>query len=68
MFFRSIVASSNDSSNSLFNILLNFFVFITFQFRLRRRIDFVYVLRFSIILIDKFFDKFFYFLVYVAIY
>jgi len=59
IFFRSIVASSNNSNNSLFNILLNFFVFITFQFCLKQRISFVCVLRFSIILIDKKFDELF---------
>ncbi len=30
MLFYSIVMFSNNSSNSLFNILLNFFIFITF--------------------------------------
>ncbi len=30
MLFCFIVASNNNSSNNLFNILLNFFVFITF--------------------------------------
>ncbi len=49
----SIVAFNNNLSNNLFNILLNFFKFITFQFCLKRRIDFVCVLRFNIVLINK---------------
>ena len=53
MLSRSIVAFNNNLSNSLFNILLNFFVFITFQFCLKRRINFVYVLKSSIVLINK---------------
>ncbi len=51
--FYSIVASSNDSNNDLFNILLNFFVFIIFQFCLKQYINFVYILRFNIVLINK---------------
>ncbi len=48
-----IVASNNNSNNNLFNILLNFSIFIIFQFYLKQRIDFVYVLKFNIILINK---------------
>ncbi len=48
-----IVASNNNLNNNLFNILLNFFVFITFSFCLKQRINFVCILRFNIVLIDK---------------
>jgi len=62
MLSYSIVAFNNNLSNNLFNILLNFFKFITFQFCLKRRIDFVCVLRFNIVLINKWFDELFIFL------
>jgi len=50
---RFIVESNNNSNNSLFNILLNFSIFITFQFCLKQYINFIYVLRFNIVLINK---------------
>ncbi len=42
-----------NSNNKFLNILSNFFKFIAFQFRLRRRQNFSYVRKFSIVLIKR---------------